>query len=203
MFFLKPTIIRCPWLLRGSVKRLKKDQKILYLSFDDGPTPIITEKVLDILNKYEAKASFFCLGKNAEKHPEIMKLIKKFGHTIGNHGYSHQNAFKVSGKKWINDIFKPSPVSESKYFRPPYGNLLPWEYTKIKNKYQLVLWDVMTYDFREGFASEKVINIAKNKIRNGSIIVFHDSIKAEKNMLPTLEFTLEYFSKKNYRFENL
>jgi peptidoglycan/xylan/chitin deacetylase (PgdA/CDA1 family) len=175
----------------------------LYLTFDDGPTPSITENVLEILRKYNAKASFFCLGKNAEKYPDILDSIINDGHTIGNHGYSHLNAFKVSGKEWIDDIFRYSPVSENKYFRPPYGNILPWEFNKISKKYKVVFWDVMTYDFRQDFNVDIIKNILKNKIRNGSVIVFHDSVKASKNMLPALEFTLEYFTARGYEFHNL
>lgn len=203
MLFSTPLIIRCPRYFRKCLKRIDNKSKILYLTFDDGPTPKITEEVLNILEKYNAKASFFCLGKNAETYPNIIQKIYNTGHVIGNHTYSHANAIKVSNKKWFENVLKKSPVSEAKYFRPPYGHLLPWNYYKLNKYYKIVFWDVLTYDFRKDISITTIENIINKKVRNGSIIVFHDSNKAAPKMIPALIYTLELFTKKGYKFDHL
>jgi len=175
----------------------------LYLSFDDGPNPLVTEKVLDLLEKYNAKASFFCKGQNARLYPDILEKIKSAGHTIGNHSYSHLNALNVTNKKWLIDALRKSPVSDSFFFRPPYGKIFPWQCYRLKKDYKIVFWDVLTYDYRIDFTASKVIKIARKKIRNGSIIVFHDTIMAAPRMLPALEDTLKHYSQNGYRFDKL
>lgn len=196
-------MIRYPRLFLNGITRINTTEKVLYLSFDDGPTPNVTEKVLALLEKYNAKASFFCKGENAEKYPEIFQNIKDAGHTIGNHSYSHLNAFKVNRKLWLDDVLKKSPVSESMFFRPPYGKLFLSQHRKLRKRYHLVFWDVLTYDYRQDYTVERIVEIIITHTRNGSILVFHDSQKAEKNMFLALEFTLSHFSKAGYRFEKL
>ena len=196
--------IRYPKLFYCKALSRKKDRpKTLYLSFDDGPNPLVTEKVLEILKKYKAKASFFCKGKNADLYPEIFNKVKAEGHTIGNHSYTHLDAFKHKNKKWLSDVLRKSPVSETYYFRPPYGHIFPWQYRVLKKKYKLVFWDVMVYDFRTDYSLKKIKKIIFNKVRDGSIIVFHDNIASSQKMLPALEFTLEYYTKRGYKFEKL
>lgn len=193
--------IRYPKLFYCKALSRKKDRpKTLYLSFDDGPNPLVTEKVLEILKKYKAKASFFCKGKNADLYPEIFNKVKAEGHTIGNHSYMHLDAFKHKNKKWLSDVLRKSPVSEAYYFRPPYGHIFPWQYRVLRKKYKLVFWDVMVYDFRTDYSLKKILF---NKVRDGSIIVFHDNIASSQKMLPALEFTLEYYTKRGYKFEKL
>ena len=196
--------IRYPKLFYCKALSRKKDRpKTLYLSFDDGPNPLVTEKVLEILKKYKAKASFFCKGKNADLYPEIFNKVKAEGHTIGNHSYTHLDAFKHKNKKWLSDVLRKSPVSEAYYFRPPYGHIFPWQYRVLRKKYKLVFWDVMVYDFRTDYSLKKIKKIIFNKVRDGSIIVFHDNIASSQKMLPALEFTLEYYTKRGYKFEKL
>jgi len=187
----------------GCIKRIKSSESVLYLSFDDGPNPEITPKVLELLKRYNAKATFFCIGKNAEQYPEILNLIKQNGHTIGNHSYSHLNAFKTSKTEWLNDVFKQSPISNSKFFRPPYGKINPFTLRQLKLKYKIILWDVLSYDYNPNISLLRIKKLITKTVRNGSIIVFHDTEKAQKNMLPSLAFTLEYFSKKQYKFERI
>lgn len=155
--------IRYPKLFYCKALSRKKDRpKTLYLSFDDGPNPLVTEKVLEILKKYKAKASFFCKGKNADLYPEIFNKVKAEGHTIGNHSYMHLDAFKHKNKKWLSDVLRKSPVSEAYYFRPPYGHIFPWQYRVLRKKYKLVFWDVMVYDFRTDYSLKKILF---NKVR--------------------------------------
>lgn len=195
--------IRYPKVFYKGLRRINKEEKTIYLSFDDGPTPIVTEQVLEILKKHNAKAIFFCTGINANKYPEIIEKIKIAGHSIGNHGYSHKNAFKTQNKDWLNDNFKESSVSDSIFFRPPYGKILPWQYLKIKKKHKIVFWDVLSFDYNEDYSIEKINSIIKKHTRNGSILVFHDKDKASKNMLPSLEYCLVHFKEKGFEFKAL
>ena len=200
---LEHIAIRYPRFLCCGMTKIMDCPKTLYLSFDDGPNISVTEKVLSMLNKYNAKASFFCIGNNAALYPEIFEKIKLEGHTIGNHSYSHINAFKVSGKKWMKDVYKKSSVRDAFFFRPPYGRIYPWQCRRLKRTYKIVLWDVMTYDYREDFSVEDVKRIINKKVRGGSIIVFHDTMLAASRMLPALEYTLRHFSLLGYRFEKI
>ncbi|MDR2835938.1 MAG: polysaccharide deacetylase family protein [Bacteroidales bacterium] len=203
MFIWKLLFIRCPYIYRQAYKRIKSNDKKLFLSFDDGPTSEITDLILNILEKNNSKATFFCHGKNADYFPEIIEKIKKSGHQIGNHGYSHKNAHKTKKKLWVEDALKKSIVSESEYFRPPYGKIFPSQFKKLSKKYKIVFWDVLTYDFDKNLSVENIKQILKIKVRNGSIIVFHDSEKAKDRMLPALEFTIQYFSNLGYEFCSL
>ncbi len=195
--------IRYPRIWSYGLTRIKNKPKTIYLTFDDGPNHIITEKVLNILKNYNAKASFFCKGKNAVIYSDIIDKIKADGHMIGNHSYSHYNAFKVANKKWLKDISIKSPVRDSHFFRPPYGRILPWQYYKLKKIYKIILWDVMTYDYREDNTIEKINSIIRKNVRDGSIIVFHDTITAASKMLPALNDTLKYYIDLGYKFDKI
>lgn len=196
-------IIRYPCFFRNAIKRINTKEKVLYITFDDGPTVEITVKVLEILEKYKAEATFFCLGENANKFPKILEKIKTAGHTIGNHGYSHKNAFKTTKKLWLENAINYSLISDSQYFRPPYGNIYPSQFHKLSKKYKIILWDVLSYDFDKNLSPETIQKIILKYIRNGSIIVFHDTDKAAKNMFPTLQFTLKHFSELGFVFKKL
>jgi len=203
MTFANFISVRYPKIFCKGITRIKTNSPALFLSFDDGPNPTTTEKVLSLLKKHNARAIFFCTGENANKYPEILEKIKAEGHTIGNHSYSHKNALKVSNERWLSDVYKKSPVSESEFFRPPYGKILPWQSHQIRKKYKLVFWDVLSFDYRRDLTSDRICEILRNKVRNGSIIVFHDSVKAAPNMFPALEFTLEHFSSMGFGFKSL
>lgn len=203
MFFSAFLSIRYPKIFCKGLTRIKDLPKTLYLSFDDGPNPLITEKILEILEKHKAKASFFCKGKNADLYPEVLEKIQVQGHCIGNHSYMHLDAFKHKNKKWLFDVLRKSPVSDSYYFRPAYGHIFPWQCKFIRKKYKLVFWDVITYDFKQNYSLEKIKKIILKNVRDGSIIVFHDNLKSSKNMLSALEFTLNHYSKLGYKFEKL
>jgi len=179
------------------------DEKIIYLTFDDGPTPKITVWILKELAKYNAKATFFCLGKNVVLYPKLLDYILCEEHSVGNHTYSHVNAWKTKKEKYLNDIKSCEKVFHSKFFRPPYGKLKPGIRTKILENYKIIMWDVMSYDFDKDVSEENCYqNVIKNT-KKGSIIVFHDSKKAEKNMKASLPRVLKYFSNKGYEFRGL
>lgn len=174
---------------------------IIYLTFDDGPHPVITPKVLNILEQYDAKACFFCVGNNVQRYPKIFHLVKDAGHLIGNHSYHHINGWRTPDDLYFEDVDKCNKLVRSHYFRPPYGKIRPSQMRYLKKHYQLVMWSVVTYDFDRETTGEECFQRSVNKTTRGSIVVFHDSEKAEKNMLYALPRFLEYFSEKGFRFE--
>ena len=207
--------VKTPWLVkktfRSYVWNIPSKEKVIYLTFDDGPTPEITEKVLDILAQYEAKATFFCVGKNVAANPIIYQRIINEDHAIGNHTYNHLKGWKNDNATYINDIEKTQEVLNSKLttynsklFRPPYGKLKPSQGKALqKRAYKIILWDVLARDWDNTISKESVLNNIINNTENGSIVVLHDSIKASKNMLYALPKTLEYFSKKGFIFKKI
>ena len=183
---------------------IKTNNKTLFLTFDDGPTPNVTEWVLDILAKYNAKATFFCVGKNVEKYPELYKRIVHEGHSVGNHTYSHIKGWKVSVEDYIYNIERAANFINSKLFRPPYGEItIPKAKALKKLGYKIIMWDVVAIDWNPTISTKKTASNVLKNTASGSIVVFHDSIKAEKNMKFALSETLKHFSEKGYEFRNV
>ncbi|MBF7092908.1 polysaccharide deacetylase family protein [Flavobacterium sp. ALJ2] len=187
-----------------------KENKI-YLTFDDGPTPEITEWVLSELKKRNAKASFFCIGNNIEKHPEIFKKIIDEGHNIGNHTYDHLNGWKTATATYLNNsllcakqIQQSSTKNniQSSIFRPPYGKITKSQSVQLRQLgYKIIMWDVLSADFDQSISPEKCLqNVIKN-VKSGSIIVFHDSVKASQNLKFALPKTLDYLKENNFIFD--
>ena len=182
---------------------IRNGEKELFLTFDDGPAPEITLKVLDILDLYNAKATFFCIGRNVERCPEIYNQIPKRGHSVGNHTYSHLKGWQINNEEYYRDIELASSYIKSNLFRPPYGKIKRSQLKFLRHKYNIVMWDVMSMDYNEKLSKEKCLSIVLNNIRSGSIIVFHDSMKAEKNMFYILSSLLQILSKKKYIFKSI
>lgn len=176
-------------------------QDVIYLTFDDGPHPDITPKVLNILSQFDAKACFFCVGNNVHKYPGIFHQVLDAGHLVGNHSYHHINGWRTPDEFYFEDVEKCNKLVQSHYFRPPYGKILPSQMRYLKKYYRLVMWSAITYDFDAEISKEDCLDISIGKTSRGSIVVFHDSLKAEENMLYALPRFLEYYSKKGYRFE--
>lgn len=176
------------------------NDKRLFLTFDDGPTPEITNWVLDTLQEYNAKATFFCLGANIEKHPQIYQRIKT-QHAIGNHSYSHLNGWKTKNETYFKDIEKCHQLTNALLFRPPYGRIKKSQIAYLQKKYKIIMWEVLSGDFDETISKEKCLKNVLTHTKNGSIIVFHDSIKAARNLKYALPKFLEHFSKKGFLFE--
>jgi peptidoglycan/xylan/chitin deacetylase (PgdA/CDA1 family) len=172
----------------------------VYLTFDDGPIPEITPAVLDILKQYNAKATFFCIGENVKLHPEIYQRILTEGHRTGNHTQHHFNAWKVNRELYLQDVKDASEYIDSKLFRPPYGKLTPAIINRLKRQYKIVLWDVISYDFDTSITPEQVYQNVITNVRPGSIVVFHDSLKAAERMIPALKRTMEYLLVNRYNF---
>lgn len=192
--------VRTPALVKKLFHNLTWDfhsrPKEVFLTFDDGPTPGVTERVLDILGHCGAGASFFCIGRNAERNPELIRRIRSEGHTIGNHTYSHLNGLKTNNRNYFKDIQLASTLIPSSLFRPPYGMIRPSQVRCLQDFYTIIMWDVMSYDYDARITSEQCLNNVLINIRPGSIVVFHDSLKAAERMLSALPRVLDFVSMK-------
>lgn len=192
----------------------KNLEKTIFLTFDDGPTPEITEWTLNELKKYNAKATFFCIGKNVVNHPSIFQKIIDEGHSLGNHTHNHLNGWKNSNTTYLKNIEEAEETFQKLnntklkiqnlklLFRPPYGKIKPSQAKKILNKgYKIIMWDVLSADFDQKISEKECLNNIIKNTEKGSIIVFHDSKKAEKNLKYALPKVLEYFTEKGYEFK--
>jgi peptidoglycan/xylan/chitin deacetylase (PgdA/CDA1 family) len=159
----------------------------VFLTFDDGPVPGVTDKVLDILQAYHCKATFFCIGDNVRKHPELFQRILDEGHEVGNHTFHHVNGWKTRDIDYLQDITACATLVKSNLFRPPYGRIGYKQINLLKKQYRIVMWDVLSGDFDEELTTEDCYQNVIRNARPGSIIVFHDSIKAAPRMIPALE----------------
>ncbi|WP_431132482.1 polysaccharide deacetylase family protein [Psychroserpens mesophilus] len=185
-------------------------RKELYLTFDDGPTPEITNWTLNTLKEFDAKATFFCIGTNIAKHPDIFQNIIKDHHAIGNHTQHHVKGWKTKTETYVAEVLEtekqiqlqqPEP---SYLFRPPYGQIKPKQGKQLMALgYQIIMWDVLSFDWQKEFSGDECVDNVISKSKNGSIIVFHDSIKASKNMMYALPKVLDFFSKAGFKFKAL
>ena len=183
-----------------------KDNKV-FLTFDDGPTPEATEWTLEQLKQYNAKASFFCIGNNIEKHPAIFQKVIAAGHAIGNHTYDHLKGWKTPTKAYIDNVLlcqagitgQQPTTDNQQLFRPPYGKIKPSQSRKLRALgYKIIMWDIISFDFDQEISKETCLeNVLKN-VRPGSIIVFHDSVKAAQNLKYALPKTLKFLKEKGY-----
>ncbi len=178
-------------------------EQILYLTFDDGPCPEMTDYVLDLLKQYRAKATFFCVGNNVNKYPEIYTNILENGHATGNHTQHHLDGFATNNTVYYNDIATAANAIESRLFRPPYGKIKTKQVAHLKQHYDIIMWDFITGDFDPKLNIENCKKKMGKYIKAGSIIVFHDSVKAASNLKILLPYLLEKFSKEGYQFHSL
>ena len=183
--------------------RVKTDEKVLYITFDDGPTPGVTPGVLSLLASYNAKATFFCVGKNVRKHPEVFSELTEQGHVVGNHSYDHNNGWKTSGYNYLKSYLKCAELVDSGLYRPPYGKITLGQSKAISTRSKIVMWDVLSGDFDKKSSPETCAKRVIKHSEPGSIVVFHDSIKAAPRMQPALEAALQHFSDEGFRFETL
>ncbi len=186
--------------------------KTIYLTFDDGPTPEITNWTLKTLKKFNAKATFFCIGNNIEKHPDIFQNIIEEGHAIGNHTHNHIKGWSTNTENYLTNIIKTQEVINSQniipnqvnLFRPPYGQITPKQGRTLRNKgYNIIMWDILSFDWDINISKQTCLNNVIKKTTDGSIVVFHDSVKASKNMQYALPKVLEHFSNLNYKFKSI
>ena len=193
-----PRLLRPLW---GKVVwRKDPSKKVIYLTFDDGPVPEVTPLVLDLLDEHNIKATFFCVGENVQKHPDTFAQVMSRGHKVGNHTFNHLKGFSVKDEEYYDNIDKAAELIDSKLFRPPYGRITGKQMKKLRDRYTIIMWDVITHDYNKNLSPETIMRTIKRYSRNGSVVVFHDSIKAKENVLAVLPLAIEYWKSKGYTF---
>lgn len=195
-FFLRWFYPQVTW------NRNRKERKI-YLTFDDGPIPEITPWILDTLKEYKAKATFFCVGENITRHPEIFQRILDEGHQVGNHTFNHLKGWDYKDNAYIENVYKCEELTNSKLFRPPYMRAKKSQLDMLKKEFEIIYWDVLSGDFDIKLSPEKCYKNILNHTKNGSIIVMHDNIKAIPRVQYALPKILKHFTTLGYTFESL
>lgn len=190
---LRPLLGKLTW-------RRDSSSKVIYITFDDGPVPEVTPLVLDLLDKHNIKATFFCVGDNVRKHPEVYAEVLRRGHKTGNHTFNHIKGFSFSEEEYVANVKKAAEYIDSELFRPPYGRIKRSQLKRLQSKYEIIMWDLITYDYDRKLSKESILRNVKHYSRNGSIIVFHDSIKAKDNMLAVLPMAIEYWNSQGYTY---
>lgn len=183
--------------------RVQGEGNVVYLTFDDGPTPGVTDEVLDVLAQYQAKATFFCLGRQVQQHPELYARLLAEGHRVGNHSQTHPDGWRTDTQTYLLDVAEAENVIDTDIFRPPYGRMRPAQYTALRKRYQVVLWDVMPGDFDTTRTANDCYQILQKHVSAGSIIVLHDSVKAYPRLKEILPRFLEEYMAKGYTFATL
>lgn len=183
--------------------KVDTSEKVIFLTFDDGPIPEVTPWVLDVLDEYEAKATFFCVGENVKRNPDIFNEIIKRNHTVGNHTFNHMNGWKTEPEDYYENVDKCSELISTTLFRPPYGKLSSAQRKLLDKKYKMVYWTVLSGDFDQSITPEKCLENVKSSVENGSIVVFHDSLKAWNNLYQVLPVFLNHFHQQGYAFKSI
>jgi len=183
--------------------RIPTNEKQIFLTFDDGPIPEVTPWVLEQLEKYNAKASFFCVGDNIRKYPEIFQQVKNAGHTIGNHTMNHLNGWATENLTYFHNIRQGASQAKTSLFRPPYGRVTPKQTQFLLRHYRIVMWDVLSGDFDTNISPDQVLKNVVQHAVPGSIVVFHDSIKSQERLEYALPKVLAHFSALGYTFDAL
>jgi len=180
--------------------RLPTAEPTIYLTFDDGPIPEVTPWVLDTLRAYGARATFFCVGENAERHPDLLRQVLREGHSIGNHTYNHLNGWETPTLPYAHNVRRCARAVPSRLFRPPYGKMLPRQSAWLRRHFQIVMWDVLSGDYDPQFSPQQCLRHVTDHARPGSIVLMHDSLKAERNLRQLLPAALQFFQEKGWRF---
>ncbi len=200
-------LFKTPFLLKRLYPDLtwhkSRSEKVIYLSFDDGPIPVVTPFVLKTLKEVEAKATFFCIGDNVRKHPEIFEQVKAAGHRIGNHTFNHLKGWTTEDDAYLLNVQKCQELTHSVLFRPPYGRARRSQFRELRKQYSVIMWDVLSGDFDVSLAPEKCLNKVLKYTENGSIVVFHDSLKAFDRLEYVLPRALATWKSQGFRFERL
>ena len=205
---MRTYLTKTPWIVQKVFSNYTwcypSEEKTIYLTFDDGPTPEVTDFVLDELKKFNAKATFFCVGENVKRHHQLYERILEEGHAVGNHTFNHLNGFRTKNKQYFENIEHATTHIHSNLFRPPYGKIKKSQGRKLlKDGYQIIMWSVLSGDFDTSVSPEKCyLNVVKYA-SEGSIVVMHDSKKAKEKIYDSLPKILNYFSKRGYRFNRI
>ena len=203
-------LVKTPWLLKKLYNNLVWDvnpaSRCIYLTFDDGPIPIVTPFVLNILKQYDAKATFFCIGDNVRKHPDIFEQVKNDGHAIGNHTFNHLKGWKTDDETYVDNFLQADKLLDTKLFRPPYGRIKRSQVRLLQDAkagLEIVMWSVLSADFDVNLSPEKCLDNVVKYAKPGSIVLFHDSLKAYERMAYALPRAMEIWSKAGYSFSPL
>ena len=202
--------IKTPWLVKQLYPNLiwnaDTRSRCIYLTFDDGPIPIVTPFVLNILQQYNAKATFFCIGDNVRKHPEIFEQVKAAGHAIGNHTYNHLKGWETDDHAYLDNFLKADELICSKLFRPPYGRIKKSQIRLLKKEkpdLEIIMWSALSGDFDINITPEKCLDNVVKHTKSGDIVLFHDSLKAKERMEYALPRAMEIWSREGYEFREL
>lgn len=213
ILYQTPTILQ--HLYRGVEWRIGTSSKVVYLTFDDGPIPEVTPQLLDLLHREQIHATFFMVGDNARKHPNLARRVHEEGHRVANHTMNHLKGTRYCLKIYMDNVQEAeanilqatgltNTTDKPLPFRPPYGKIWPWQKWALRKKgYKIYLWDILTHDYDKNYSPKHMLYIIKNCVREGSIINFHDSIKSGERMLQTVEEAIHYLKDQGYTFATL
>ncbi len=190
-------------LFPNFIWKMPTEEKVVYLTFDDGPIPEVTPWVMEQLATYDAKATFFCVGDNVKKHGSILQQLRENGHSIGNHTFNHLNGWQTDNVTYLRNVRKGAHAVHSELFRPPYGKVKPSQAKFLNRHYRVVMWDILSGDFDPNISREQCLENVIRNTQSGSIIVFHDSLKAKEKLEYVLPRTLAFLHQQGYRFEAL
>jgi peptidoglycan/xylan/chitin deacetylase (PgdA/CDA1 family) len=188
-------------LFREAVWRLDETDRTVYLTFDDGPIPEVTPWVLELLRKEDLRATFFCVGENVVRYPDIYRQIIDDGHSVGNHTYNHWQGLRKTDHEYFDNISKAGECINSDLFRPPHGWMKTSQYFYLRKHYRIIMWDLISCDYDTQFSPSEVFRNVTDFVRPGSIITFHDSIKAKRNLTEALPAAISWMREQGYRFE--
>lgn len=207
MFLFRPLYQFPSWvqaLYRHTTWRKGAASKDVYLTFDDGPIPEVTPRILDILREKQVKATFFVVGDNVRKYPYLLDAILADGHSVGNHTYHHLPGLKTPLASYLSDVSECDKLIHSHLLRPPYGRMKNSQKRELLNAgYEIVLWDILTHDYNKNYSPEKMLRIVQRYTRPGSIVVFHDSLKSNERMLQTLPLAIDWWIANGYNLKTL
>ena len=198
MFVKTPSIAK--YLYPSLVWKKNTEQKKIWITFDDGPDKKVTPFLVNLLGKFNIKATFFIIGSQAKKHPELVKLIINNGHKIGNHSFSHLSGYSTKNNKYLQDVEQAKKHIDSDIFRPPYGKITPSQIKSLKKDFKIIMWDIMSWDFKENISSNKIFRNVMDNVESGSIILFHNNLKSYNNLKKSLELILEKLKEQEYQF---
>jgi len=197
-------VIQPPVLMRkiypDAVYRIRNDEKKVFLTFDDGPIPEVTPWLTDLLEAYSVKSTFFCVGENVKKYPDVYNLLSNRGHRVGNHTYNHLRGLKTPNDVFLLNVERASALIDSDLFRPPHGLMTIGQYKNLKKKFRIILWDVLSCDTRHGIDPEEVLRNVLGHVRSGSVITFHDSLKSSNILKEVLSVMIEKLKEEGYSF---
>jgi peptidoglycan/xylan/chitin deacetylase (PgdA/CDA1 family) len=205
MYLVKSPLL-LKWYYPSLVWNKSRSEKVVYLTFDDGPIPVVTDFVLNTLKSFNCKATFFCIGDNISKYPEIFEQVKSGGHAIGNHTFNHLKGWETKDNDYIRNFRQCQQFTQSQLFRPPYGRIKKSQISHLKTIHpdiRIIMWDVLSGDFDLSLSPEKCYENVIRNTRNGSIIVFHDSLKAFDRLKVALPSALAFLTKQGYQFHTL